>query len=217
MDKSKLIFILGFSSLLMSCSGGSDSSGSLDSQLISSDVAYAAWPNSTTTKTNSNQITSPVLLSDINKDGVLENIFITVLPASTQPENSVLRVTSGEDYEEIINYDANRTPLFQNSYPFVFDVNDDGDKELILVGYDLDKVYCFDFKDNELDQIYIRWSARLPQGLPADFNPRMKLIEKDEQVMIQIENYGIFEKKHRKPKVVFINPPGKDKNDDDDD
>ncbi len=195
--------------LTLGCSQ-SGSGGGSDGRVLGSDFAENHWPNETTTESSSTEITSKILISDLDQSGGLENIFISVLPNSSNKKSSVLRITQGPDFSEVLNYKSNRVSLLQDSIPFAYDFNNDGYKELVFVSYDRDQVYAFEFK-NKLKKIFIRWTANLPEVLDVDFDRQLKLVFFEEDTMIKVGPFGLYESKNKKVAIVDLREEPKQK------
>ena len=190
--------------LLIQCSssGGEDQPG--ENSLVTAEEAYSFWPNESTTDLTSSKIVSKVLISDLNFDGLLENIFVSALPNSSNKKTSMLRITQGSDYEEITNYSTGRVALLQNSIPYTEDLDNDGMKELIFVGFYLDQVYSFEFKKDDLRKLFVRWTAHLPYPLEKDFSRQLMKITYKGKEMIKVGPFGIYESKNKKAKVLDL-------------
>ncbi len=188
--------------LLPACSD-SGALGAGSEQILSSDVVYNHWPNETTSSETSSEVTSKVLVRNLDNEGAQEHVFISVLPNSSNKRNSILRVTQGVDYSELVNFNSNRIALLQDSIPFAYDFNEDGLSELLFVSYDRDRVYAFEFK-NKLKKLFVRWTADLPETLDVNFDRRLqKIIFKDEP-FIKVGPFGLTEIKNKKVSVVDL-------------
>lgn len=72
------------------------------------------------------------------------------------------------------------------------------------MGYDLDEVYSFEFKKNNLKKLFVRWKAKLPYPLEVDFPRQMLKINYNNQDMIKVGPFGLFETKKKKVKVLDL-------------
>ncbi len=197
----KGIMIMAF---LCQCSSSGSGDGPGESSLIDSSVGYQSWPNESTTDTSVNYITSKILVSDLDQNGELENIFISELRFSSNKKSSVLRVTKSAKFKEVSNFKSNNIYLLKDSHPFAYDLNKDGDKEILFVSYDRDEIYAIDFKNKNLKKLYLRWRLSLPEPLPEDFDRNFKIVVIKEKKMIKIGPYGVFEKKNKKPALINL-------------
>lgn len=188
---------------LVSCSNSGGGGSSTDDLVMGEDFAYQEWPNQSTTDLASSEVVSKVLVSNLDGDDTRENIFISVLPNSTNSKSSVLRITSGTDFVERVNFKSTRIFLFKRAVPFAFDLNEDGNKELIFVSHDREKVFAFQFKD-EIENFFVRWVARLPRPLDPGFSPRFKIITYKGRKIFKIGDFGIMEKSGKKPRVIDL-------------
>ena len=96
------------------------------------------------------------------------------------------------------------------------DLNKDGQKEILLVSHNRKKIHALEFKNQDLSEFFVRWTAKLPQKLPKDFDRQMVNIFTQGQEMVMIENFALFEKSDKKVKVVDLNQQESDQDDDDD-
>lgn len=205
------ILILFTFCLTLGCSDSGSSPA--EERIVNDDFAYASWPNETTSSPESGQIKSKVLISDLNKDGTKENIFISVLPNSSNQKSSILRITTGTDFIEASNFKSTNIHLYQPSIPYSFDLDKDGNKELLFLSYDLDRVYSFELK-NKLKDVFVRWSAKLPQALDEGFDLKFSPVTFQDKEMIKIGQYGLFEKSNKKVKVFDLAGGGSGDDDD---
>jgi hypothetical protein len=200
--------------------GGCGSSGgggaSVEDWVVSSDQAEDLWPNESTTDQASSQITSKILITDLNQDEVDESIFISVLPNSSNPRSSMLRITSGEDFTEVANFKSSRLVFLQDATPFALDLNKDGTKELLFVSFDRDQIFALDFHPRKKRKVKVRWRVSLPKVLAPDFDRRLQVVDFDDQTFVKVGPYGLREKSRRRIKIIDLRT-GKPTNDDDDD
>ncbi len=188
--------------LLCHCSTSGDGGQTAEESLVDPTVGYQSWPNSTTSEPNVNYITSKILVSDLDQDGNFENIFISELRFSSNKKSSVLRITSTSDFTEVGNFKSLSLHLYKESHPFAYDLNGDGDKELIFVSYDLDEIYAIEFKEKNLKNLFVRWRLKLPEPLKEDFDRNFKKISTKDGEMITIGDYAFIEKENRKPELI---------------
>ncbi len=188
---------------LVSACSDSGGPGGASEEILSSEIVYNHWPNETTSSDSSSQVTSKVLVSNLDNEGAQEHVFISVLPNSSNKRNSILRITQGPNFSELVNFNSNRIALLQDSIPFAHDFNEDGLRELLFVSYDRDRVYAFEFK-NKLKKLFVRWTADLPETLDVNFDRRLqKIIFKDEP-FIKVGPFGLTEIKNKKVSVVDL-------------
>lgn len=190
--------------LLLNSQCSKSSSPGINDQVVSASVAYASWPNSSTTDTNSSQIVSKVLMTDMDNDGTSENVFLSAVPSSTNKRNSVLRVTIGEGFKEVANYQSSRLALFHDSVPYAKDLDGDGEKELVFVSYERDQVYAFELKSKN-HKLDMRWQANLPETLPENFDRHFQSVSYKNKTYIKINHFGVREGKNREVSVVDFN------------
>jgi hypothetical protein len=196
-----LLFLIGF---LVNCSGNGVSSELVDSSVAEASYAYEKWPNDSTTDTASNNIVSKVLISDLDQDGILENIFLSELLGSTNPQNSILRITQGHGLKEVINFKSAQVHLLKDSIPFAIDLDNDGLREILFVSYSRDSLISFEFKNGDLKNIFIRWIVDLPQVMSQDFDRGIKLISYQGKEWVKVGPYGIRELNGRKTEVITL-------------
>ncbi len=209
-----LLFITSIHGIVACSESGSGDE--ISDQVLDSDFAYTQWPNDSTSDSSSSEITSKVLVTDLDNQGGVENVFISVLPNSSDKRSSILRVTNGEDFTELANYKSNRISLLQDSIPFPYDLNKDGFKELLFVSYDRDEVFAFEFKDN-LKNVFVRWSVDLPEPLELDFDRHLREVVYGKDKVVQVGQFGLLEKQRHKVKVVDLTKQPSTGDDDDDD
>lgn len=180
--------------LLSQCSSSGGGGSSYQESLVEADIGYESWPNSSTSEPTVSYISSKILVTDLNKDGQLENVFISALPHSSNPKSSILRITKTAQFTEISNFKSTQIHLLKDSSPYAIDLNDDGQKELLFINYDRDEVVAMEFKNKKMDTIQVRWRLRLPKPLPEDFNREFSEINLKGQKYIKIGNYGFYER-----------------------
>ena len=207
--------VLASLTILISCENGG-SGFDPESQIIGTEVAYQSWPNDSTSNPESSQITSKVLVSNLDAQGDFENIFLSVLPNSSNQKSSILRVTSSSDFTELASFKSTQVFFLKDSTPFTFDLNNNNQREIVIVSYDLKKVYALEFKNNDLTEFFIRWKANLPYALDVDFERQLQLVSHQGREVIKVGNFGIYEK-NNKAKVVDLSQQDDDDDDDDDD
>jgi len=201
---SKNIFkLIAIPLLLCQCSTSGDGGQTAEESLLDPTVGYQSWPNPTTSDSNVNFITSKILVTDLDRDGIFENIFISELRFSSNERTSVLRITKSSDFTEIGNFKSPHLHLFKESHPFAHDLNGDGDKELLFVSYDLDEIYAIEFKDKNLKNLFVRWRLKLPKALDKDFDRNFKRISTQDGEAIQIGDYTFIEKENRRPELII--------------
>ncbi len=196
-----LLSIVG-SFFIVACSG-SDGGSDPESFLMEMEQAYRTWPNETTSDLNSSEIVSKVLVTDLDGDNLRENIFISVVPNSSKPWNGVLRITRGPEFSEVYNFKSTRVFLYKQSLPYAYDIDEDGLKELFFVSHQRHKVYSFGVKE-EISNVFVRWSGKLPEALSENFNPRFSLVDYEGEKAIRIADYGLVEEDSRNVKVIKL-------------
>ena len=195
---ARLLLLTG---LLSSCNSTGDGEFA-DSSLLDSSYASGNWPNESTTNTNYNAISSKILVSDLNTDGVLENIFISRVRRSTNEKSYMIRITTSTGFQELANFTSPNATILKDSTPFAYDLNKDGLRELLFVSFNRYKIYAFEFHNKDLDKLKIRWVLTLPHQLLEDYKREMSIEIKDKLEVIRVEDYFIYETKDQKPKIL---------------
>lgn len=197
----KLFIALCGMAFLCQCNEAHDDYSYSDSSILPAEFAVQNWPNDTTTLKGSSIISSKILVSDLNKDGTLENVFISHVLNSTDTLSSVVRITSGAQFKEVANFTSQKAYILKDCVPFAFDINNDGLKEMFFVSADRGKVYAIQFVNKDLKKLFVRWKLDLPGELPENFERQIKIINHNGKKAFRVGKFTIYEKTPRVPSV----------------
>lgn len=195
----RILFIVLCLFFFSRCNEAYDTHAVADSSLLDAEFALSSWPNSTTTLKNSSIVSSMILVSDLNNDGVTENVFISHILHSTDTNSSVVRITEGISFNEIANFTSQRAHLFKEAMPFAYDIDGDGLRELFFISKDRDQLYAIEFHNKDLRKVNIRWKIDFPNSLPQNFDRKIRLIDHNGKKAIKIGPMAIYESAPRMP------------------